>query len=98
MLYAYLAKSPKADCMAGQFDLREYDDARKAFEYLESRAELVDQVELDSERLYLMRNPTRGHAAGLYRTAIRLWFQEHDGKFDGDERVIAIREALLDYC
>lgn len=83
--------------MARLIDLRDYDDARAAFEDLERRAELTDQVELDSQRLFLMRNPTRGHAAGLYRDGIRLWFHEHDEKFDGDDRVAAIREALLDY-
>lgn len=54
-----------------------YDKARKAFEYLESLVPLDDQVELDSERENLMRNPTKTKAAELYEAGIRLWEREH---------------------
>lgn len=54
-----------------------YDKAREAFEYLESLAELEDQVELDSRREELMRNPTKAKAADMYEAGIRLWAREH---------------------
>lgn len=56
---------------------RRYAKARKAFEYLESLAILEDQVELDSEREPLMKNPTKEYAADLYEAGIRLWCREH---------------------
>jgi len=55
-----------------------YEKARNAFEFLESLEELKDQVDLDSERIFLMREPTKAKAALLYEAGIRLWFQEHD--------------------
>jgi hypothetical protein len=58
-----------------------YTQARRDFEFLETVAELYDQVELDAERLALMREPTRAKAAQMYRTAIALWFGEHRAKF-----------------
>lgn len=54
-----------------------YKRARADFEALERIAELDDQVELDSARLDLMRNPTKATARLLYESGIRLWFQEH---------------------
>lgn len=56
---------------------RRYDKAREVFEYLESLVELDDQVEMDAERLSLMRNPTKSKAADLYEMGIRLWCGEH---------------------
>lgn len=56
---------------------KRYAKARAAFEYLESLAELDDQVELDAEREGLMRNPTKTKAADMYEAGIRLWFREH---------------------
>lgn len=63
-----------------------YEQTRKDFEYLEALAELSDQVELDTQRLDLMREPTKKRAASLYKDGIHLWFAEHQGRFD-DERV-----------
>ena len=65
-----------------------YDKARKAFEYLESLAELEDQVELDAERESLMRNPTKSKAADIYEKAIRLWAGEHAPHSDPRARKI----------
>lgn len=58
-----------------------YAKARSDFEYLESLVELDDQVELDSQRLDLMQEPTRAKACELYEAGIHLWFGEHSGKF-----------------
>jgi len=69
--------------------MKRYDKARKDFELLESIAELHDQVELDSQRLYLMQEPTRLRAAQLYEAAIRLWFNEHGMK---DSRSFSVAE------
>lgn len=55
----------------------QYTAARKAFEYLESLAELNDQVGLDSERENLMQEPTKAKAAEMYVSGIGLWFSEH---------------------
>lgn len=54
-----------------------YAQVRKDFEYLETLADLVDQVELDSEREQLMQNPTKRKAADMYHSAVLLWFGEH---------------------
>lgn len=54
-----------------------YAQARSDFEYLETFAELDDQVELDAERQNLMRDPTKARAARMYESAIGLWFAEH---------------------
>lgn len=54
-----------------------YQTARRDFETLEKIAELSDQVELDSERLNLMQNPTKQQAMGMYEAGIRLWFDQH---------------------
>ena len=59
-----------------------YDQVRKDFEFLETIAPLDDQVELDSEREALMRDPTKAHAAKLYRAAIVLWFGEHGDSYE----------------
>jgi hypothetical protein len=69
-----------------------YAKARADFEYLESLAELVDQVELDAEREGLMRDPTKARAARMYADGISLWFYEHRGRFSDDKRVQAISE------
>lgn len=50
----------------------DYWKARGDFEYLETIAPLEDQVELDSEREALMRDPTKKRAAQLYVNAISL--------------------------
>jgi hypothetical protein len=68
------------------FLMGKYERARADFEYLETLAGLDDQVELDSEREALMREPTKFKAAAMYESAIRLWFGEHRGEFS-DERV-----------
>lgn len=54
-----------------------YKQARADFEALELIVELDDQVELDSDRLALMQNPTKAQASEMYQAGIRLWFQEH---------------------
>jgi len=69
-----------------------YAQARKDFEFLETLAELTDQVELDAQRLDLMRNPTRALAGQMYRTAIELWLREHRANFQIGS-VDAIAEA-----
>jgi len=53
-----------------------YEKARADFEYLETIRELDDQVELDSQREWLMRNPTKESAKSMYESAIQLWFTE----------------------
>lgn len=70
-----------------------YRQARADFEFLETVAELKDQVELDAMRLELMQNPTRPKAAEMYRIAIRLWFAEHRDNYDAIGAVLAIEEA-----
>lgn len=57
--------------------MKRYSTVRRDFEELEGIAELSDQVELDSERLSLMQEPTRAKAAQMYASAIDLWFREH---------------------
>lgn len=69
-----------------------YIKVRADFEYLESKAILEDQVELDAEREPLMQNPTRRKAAFMYMQAIGLWFGEHRGKFTHDKRVMLIAD------
>ena len=59
-----------------------YEKAREVFEALEAIVELEDQVELDAERLGLMRNPTKAKAASMYEAGIRLWLSEH-----GEDRI-----------
>lgn len=54
-----------------------YARARKDFEFLETIAELEDQVELDAERQDLMQDPTKKRAMQMYESAIDLWFREH---------------------
>lgn len=68
-----------------------YAKARSDFEYLETLEPLDDQVELDSQRLYLMQEPTKAKACKLYESAIILWFGEHRGKFK-TRRVNAIAD------
>lgn len=63
-----------------------YDTARADYEYLETFAELNDQVELDARRQDLMRDPSLDFAANLYATGIALWFFEHRGEFE-DARI-----------
>lgn len=58
-----------------------YSTVRADFERLESVIELHDQVELDSERIYLMQNPTKAMAAEMYLSAIGLWFDERQSKY-----------------
>lgn len=72
-----------------------YAAARADFEYLETLALLDDQVELDAEREWLMRDPTKARAASMYVAGISLWFGEHAGQFDDDKRVARIRERYL---
>lgn len=75
-----------------------YAKARRDFEYLKTVAELTDQVELDSEREELMKNPTKKYAGELYQSAIPLWFGEHRNEFPDDSRVqqIARRYGQLE--
>jgi len=68
-----------------------YAQTRKDFEFLESLAELYDQVELDARREELMQTPTRAKAAELYRSAISLWFVEH-GKREWSNHYVTIIE------
>lgn len=70
-----------------------YRIARYDFEKLEQLAELSDQVELDSERLHLMQNPTQKTAADMYESGIRLWFREHG--VDHRTVQIAFRHNIL---
>jgi hypothetical protein len=63
-----------------------YATARRDFEKLETIAELEDQVEIDSERLNLMQNPTKKVAMKMYESCISLWFLEH-GIVDGTEDI-----------
>ena len=57
--------------------MKSYAKCRRDFEFLETIAELEDQVELDAARKYLMENPTKEFAAGMYHSGICLWFKEH---------------------
>jgi hypothetical protein len=81
-----------ADVVLAMVEMRmiTYQQAREDFEYLETIAELDDQVELDAEREELMRNPTKAFAAKLYGKAVQLWFQEHP-TFSSARRVAEIR-------
>lgn len=67
-----------------------YAKARADFEYLESVAELSDQIELDARRLELMQTPTKAKAGDMYWSGITLWFSEHGS--DHNEKVAAIEE------
>jgi hypothetical protein len=71
-----------------------YAQARKDFETLEAIAELEDQVELDSDRTELMRNPTKKQAMQMYEAGIRLWFHEH-GINTETARRIAERHGII---
>lgn len=73
-----------------------YKQARSDFEYLESLAELTDQVELDSARLDLMRNPSKLQAQGMYESGIEMWFREHGENYGHDKKVrkIAYRHGI----
>lgn len=64
-----------------------YKTARSDFEFLETLADLVDQVDLDAEREELMREPTKAHARNMYEDAISLWFKEHQDSFSETPRV-----------
>lgn len=63
--------------MAKMKNWLDYDRNRRDFERLEAIAELTDQVSLDSDRLALMRNPTKVQAARMYLDGIELWLFEH---------------------
>lgn len=65
--------------------------ARRDFELLETFAALSDQVELDSEREWLMQDPTKQRAARMYCSGITLWFSEHGDSFDSEPEVRKIR-------
>lgn len=69
-----------------------YEQARKDFEFLETIAPLDDQVELDSQREELMRNPTKIFAKEMYISAIELWFWEHGVKIGSE--IIARRYGI----
>lgn len=58
--------------------MKSYDRARSDFEFLESIAELTDQVDLDSRREELMRDPTKATAAKMYVSGVQLWLQQHE--------------------
>lgn len=72
-----------------------YTKTRSDFEFLETIYELTDQIELDSEREHLMRNPNKKTARDMYEAAISLWFNEH--RYDDlptryQRRVAAIKD------
>jgi len=69
-----------------------YATARRDFEYLETIAELQDQVDLDSQREELMRDPTKAKAGDMYEQGVGLWFQEHKSTYADDRRVRRIAE------
>ena len=54
-----------------------YAQARRDFEYLETIAELDDQVTLAADLIEFMETPTKKFAAELYCGGIDLWFGEH---------------------
>jgi len=64
-----------------------YKTARADFEYLETLAELEDQVDLDSQREALMQSPTKATARDLYCQAVGLWLGEHKQEFADDPKV-----------
>lgn len=70
----------------------DYADVRRTFEYLESLAELTDQVELDASRIDLMRTPTKAMAASMYLSAIHMWLAEHGSHYADDFNVTQIAE------
>jgi hypothetical protein len=63
-----------------------YNIARADFEKLEELLELNDQVDIDSDREYLMQNPTKTTAMRMYISCIKLWFSEH-GVINGTEDI-----------
>lgn len=75
-----------------------YDTARRDFEWCEELCELADQVELDSERLALMQNPTKAMAGDLYCQGIALWLRRHAGQFVGSENVAHINRLRKRYA
>jgi len=54
-----------------------YAQAKKDFLYLETIAELDDQVSLMDDLAEFMANPTKDFARRMYEQAIDLWFVEH---------------------
>jgi len=54
-----------------------YARAKKDFLFLETIAELDDQVSLMDDLSEFMASPTKAFACGLYERAIGLWFSEH---------------------
>ena len=67
-----------------------YEQDREDYEYLDTIAEVSDMVVIDAAVLDLMRNPTKSKAAEMYRSAIALWFAEHEDTYNDDERVAEI--------
>lgn len=73
--------------------MQRYNQARADFEALERIHPLDDQVELDSDRLALMEEPTQAKAASMYEAGIRLWFLEHPvDDWDGGHDDSTIKE------
>lgn len=72
-----------------------YEQTRRDFEYLEELAEVEDMVTIDAVVWDLMRDPTKKHAEKMYLSSINLWFGEHGGDFDDDDRVLDIRDRHL---
>lgn len=54
-----------------------FAQAKKDFLFLETIAELDDQVTLMDDLHELMANPSRAMACKMYERAIDLWFDEH---------------------
>jgi hypothetical protein len=69
-----------------------YDQARSDFEYLETLEEVEDMVEIDAGVWELMRSPTKARAAELYRSAIRMWFEEHGTNYNDALDVLSIAD------
>ncbi len=69
-----------------------YRQARSDFTYLETLAELEDQVSLMDDLHRLLKSPNQATAGDMYCDAVALWFQEHHEAHDDDKRVQRIRE------
>lgn len=74
--------------------MAKYEQARRDFEFLETLAELDDQVELDAQREALMRSPTKAFAAKMYEAAILLWLAENGSYFSSYPKVRAICDRV----
>lgn len=71
-----------------------YLEARRDFEELEKIAPLDDWMAIEENLVAFMQNPRVKFAAGLYESAIELWFCEHGIKSGAEE--IASRRCIKD--